>query len=272
MGDIRSSGTLRSVSSLVSWWSRSWSRSWSLRSSSLLSSLLLFLLVLTQLDVLEAGDGVRHRVARRLDRDVLVRVEVDARVLAREQGVRVGLDAVIRLEGVLLAARGEKGSGNGERERCESFRGVWACVVPGPAVPPHHSLRTQGGPRIGRRGRREGRGEGSGERAKEKTRRAGRARGPFRVEEALTRTRRLPPARSRPALARPGGGGRQLDKLGRVVRRAEGGRAGRAGGIHARRPPALSRARSFARALLLDGSTAPPWATAAPPAGTARAA
>jgi hypothetical protein len=67
--------------------------------------------LLTQLDVLEAGDGVRHRVARRLDRDVLVRVEVDARVLAREQGIRVGLDAVVRLEGVLLAARERRGAG-----------------------------------------------------------------------------------------------------------------------------------------------------------------
>ena len=57
-----------------------------------------------EVDVGKGRDGLRHVVARGLDRDVLVGVEVDAGVLlGLEEGVDLGLGAGVGLEGVVLA-------------------------------------------------------------------------------------------------------------------------------------------------------------------------
>ena len=57
-----------------------------------------------EVDVGKRRDGLRDGVARRLDGDVLVGVEVDPGVLlGLEEGVDLGLGAVVGLKGVLLA-------------------------------------------------------------------------------------------------------------------------------------------------------------------------
>jgi hypothetical protein len=106
-----------------------------------------------EVDLGEGGDGRRHVAAARLDGDVLVRVEVDPRVLVvlergRVRGRRRGVGRLGLREGVRLAVPGPPPAGTGPAAGAEAG----AATVPGAGE--------QAGGGAGRR--RGGRGGGGG--------------------------------------------------------------------------------------------------------------